>query len=263
LFSRDPVVGEFLWRFLALFDGNLVDLELRTALRHALLNPRSSPEPFLAWLAELLGLVLDERWPVAARRTAIAEASWLFRFRGTVPGLRRLLEIYLGQGTVQIFEHFRVRGLGGAIVGGEGPTESSAVLGGGFRVGGAVGVTELVDLGSEQSVAELGDDAFETHAHRFTVVVLATLTSEQRSVVELILDQHRPAHTLYQLCTADAGLRVGVGLHVELSSVVGSSASWTTLQLGGSSLGGGGIVGRPQPGTSLGSAELGKDSRVG
>ena len=263
LFSRDPVVGEFLWRFLALFDGNLVDLELRTALRHALLDPRSSPEPFLPWLAELVGLALDDRWSVEARRTAIAESSWLFRFRGTIPGLRRLLEIYLGEGTVQIIEHFRVRGLGGAIVGGEGPAESSAVLGGGFRVGGALGVSELVDLASEQSLAELGADGFQTHAHRFTVLLLVSLSSEQQSVVEHILDQHRPAHTLYELCTVDAGLRVGVGLHVELSSVVGASAGWTTLQLGGSALGSSGIIGKPEPGTSLGGAKLGKDSRVG
>ncbi|MFV8752712.1 phage tail protein [Nannocystaceae bacterium ST9] len=263
LFSRDLLAGEFLWRFLALFDGNLVDLELRTALRHALLHPSSSPEPFLPWLAELLGLVLDERWPVEARRVAIAEASWLFRFRGTVPGLRRLLEIYLGEGTVQIVEHFRVRGLGGVVVGGEEQAQSSAVLGAGFRVGGALGVGDLVDIGSQQSLTELGADGFETHAHRFTVIVLDSLVGERRSVVERILDQHRPAHTIVELCTVDAGLRVGVGLMVGLSSVIGAGSGWTTLQLGASALGNAGIIGKPRTGTSLGGARLGKDSRVG
>ncbi len=263
VFSRDPIAGEFLWRFLAMFDGALADLELRTVLRHALLHPQASPEPFLPWLAGMLGLVLDERWPVEARRQAIAEATWLFRFRGTIPGLRRMLELYLGEGRVEIIEHFRVRGLGGAIVGGEGPAESSAIVGAGFRVGGAIGTQELVDLESEQSLAELGADGFATHAHRFTVTVLASLTHEQREVVEYILEEHRPAHTIVELCSVDAGLRVGMGLHVGLGSVVGPSSGWTTLQLGASTLGTNAVVGQPRAGTRLGSARLGEDSQVG
>ncbi|MFO7567699.1 MAG: phage tail protein [Enhygromyxa sp.] len=263
VFSRDPAAAEFLWRFLAPFDGALADVELRTVLRHALLHPQSSPEPFLPWLASLLGLVLDQRWPVAARREAIAEAAWLFRFRGTLPGLKRMLELYLGDGRVEIIEHFRVRGLGGAVVSGEGPAESSAIVGAGFRVGGAIGTDELVDLGTEQSLSELGADGFVTHAHRFTVAVLASLTGEQREVVEHILDEHRPAHTLYELCSVDAGLRVGVGLHVGLGSVVGPSSGWTSLQLGASTLGGDALVGQARAGTRLGSARLGEDSQAG
>jgi phage tail-like protein len=269
VFSREPLAAEFLWRFLALFDGGLVDLELRTALRHAMLHPRSSPEPFLPWLAELVGLALDERWSVGARRRVIAEATALFRSRGTVPGLRRLLEIYLTdgaegeQGVVQIIEHFRVRGLGGAITSDAGPTDSNAVLGAGFRVGGALGVADIVDVASQQSQNALGATAFLAHAHRFTVIVLRPLTAEQREVLEHILDQHRPAHTLYDLCTAETGLRVGVGLHLGLSTVVGASAGWNELQLGASTLGGIGILGQPRPGTSLGGSRLGEDSEVG
>jgi phage tail-like protein len=263
VYSRDAVAAEFLWRFLAPFDGALTELELRTILRHALLDPRSSPAPFLPWLADMLGLVLDRRWPLAARRRVIAEANWLFRFRGTVPGLRRWLELYLGEGRVEILEHFRVRGLGGALVGDEGPTASSSILGAGFRVGGAIGREQLVDLDREQSFAELGADGFASHAHRFTVLVLASLVGEEREVVELILEQHRPAHTLYELCTVDAGLRVGLGLHVGLSSMIGAGSGWTRLQLGASTLGRHGLIDRPRSGTSLGGARVGKDSRVG
>lgn len=265
VYSRDPAAADFLWRFLALFDGAQYDLELRTALRHAIVDPRSTPEAFLPWLAGLLGLALDRRWPVARRRRVIAEATWLFRFRGTVPGLGRLLELYLDI-PIQIVEHFRVRGLGGAIVGAGGagePTMSGSILGGGFRVGGAIGSEDLADVTSGRALAELGADGFTTHAHRFTVIVPARLTREQREVVELILDQHRPAHTLYELCTLDAGLRVGVGLYAGLSTLVGVGAGFTQLQVGASALGRDRVVGRPAIGTVVDNARLGKDSQVG
>src|SRR5690606_19124248 len=218
-------------------------------------------------LGELVGMALDRRWPLAARRRLVAEATWLFRFRGTVPGLSRMIELYLDM-PIQIVEHFRVRGLGGAIVGaGEGAigeqTSSGSVLGAGFRVGGAIGSEAIVDIGSEQSLAELGEDGFATHAHRFTVVIPAPLTGEQREVVEHILEVHRPAHTLYQLCTLDAGLRVGVGLYAGLSTIVGPTGGFLQLQVGGSTLGRDRIVGQPLPGTNVGSARLGKGSRVG
>lgn len=246
IYSRDPVAADFLWRFLALFDGLLVGLELRAIVRHALFDPRSTPESFLPWLAGMLGMAVDQRWPDAALRRAISEASWLFRFRGTVPGLRRLLELYLGEGTVVIVEHFRLRGF-------EDPS-AAAIVGGGFRVGGMLGVDELVELGT-------GAHAIR-HAHRFSVVILAVLDRRQREIVEHILEQHRPAHTLYELCTIDSGLRVGLGLHVGMSSVVGAGSGWTRWRLGASCLGGDALIGEARVGLDLGSARVGEDSRV-
>lgn len=267
VYAHDRLAADFLWRFLAMFDGALADLELRTALRHAIFDPRSTPASFLPWLGDLLGMSVDGRWPVSAQRTLITEATWLFRFRGTVPGLARMLEIYLDI-PVQIVEHFRVRGLGGAIVGaGEGEAgeqlRSGSVLGAGFRVGGTIGSEAVVDVSSEQSLAELGADGFETHAHRFTVIVPASLSGEQREVVEHILDVHRPAHTLFELCTLDAGLRVGVGLYAGLSTIVGLGAGFSQLQVGAGVLGRDGVVGRPRAGTIPGSARVGRDSHVG
>ena len=124
-----------------------------------------------------------------ARRKLIQEAMWLFRFRGTVRGLQRFLEIYLGVKPILI-EKFRLRGLGGALLGDATGLASGSVLGAGFRIGGAIGESET------QVLTGTIKDAFDTHAHRFTVIVPAALTEDQMEVVRNILDVHRPAHTL-------------------------------------------------------------------
>jgi hypothetical protein len=196
--------------------------------------------------------MLDERWSLAQHRTLVAEIADLWRARGTVRGLTRLLEIYLGV-TPVLVEHFRLRGLGGAIVGAAGDAASSAVVGAGFRVGGAVGGTG----------GTAGSTAATSGAHRFSVVIPAALDGEQRAVVTDILDAHRPAHTICDVCTVAAGMRVGLGLYAGLSSIVARGSAFSPLQVGGWTLGGGSTVGRAEPGVVPGATRTGFDSRVG
>jgi phage tail-like protein len=267
--SRDAAAAEFVERWLAPLDGLLTELDGRATHRRALCDPWSAPQDLLPWLASWMGLVLDERWPAAAKRRLIDELAWLWRFRGTLTGLERFLAIYLearkGAGLrPRIVEHWRVRGLGGAIVGGPGESgagesapASRAILGAGFRVGGAIGTA------TEATVAGAGSDGFATHAHRFTVVVPARLDAEERAVLVHVLDQHRPAHTLFDLCTVDAGSRAGVGLYLGLSSIVGRGAGFRPLELGAASLGTDRILGRPGAGTRPGGSRAGFDSQVG
>jgi phage tail-like protein len=262
-FSREEGPASFLRRYLAMFEGFLGEIEARAVDRNILLHPLGAPDEVLPWLARFVGLVLDERWARAprpggrtqdARRSIIAEATELFRYRGTVTSLRRLLELYLGVPVV-LLEHYRLRGLGGAVLGDTGAAFTSSVIGAGFRVGGSVGRE-----GSTPLTGSVGD-AFRTHAHRFSVLIPEALTSEQLDVVQHILDAHRPAHTLVDICTVGAGMRVGRGLHVAISSTIGRSGGFATLQLGASSLGRGAIIGRPT-GSPAGGAALG-EMRVG
>lgn len=190
------------------------------------------------------------------RRELITRATWLFRFRGTLPGLSSFIEIYLGM-PITILERYRFRGMGGVMLGESETVSSNSVLGAGFRVGGAIGTDETLALTGSI------DDAFTTHAHRFAVVIPALLTSEQHNVVQQILDLHRPSHTLVEICSVGAGMRVGRGLHVALTSIIGRSGGFTELQLGSSTLGRGSVVGRPQAGTIVGGSRLGEDSRPG
>ncbi len=256
-FSREPAVASFLTRFLAMFEGTLADLDGRAGERQILVDPRATPEELLPWLASFVGLVLDERWPDAARRTLVSEAAELFRFRGTPRALGRMLEIYLGFAIV-IAEQFRFRGLGG-LAGGDdtGPVLSTSVLGGGFRVGGTVG-----DAGVPTAGGDL-DDGFRTNAHRFSVVIPAVLSEEQADVVRDVLDRHRPAHTMVDVCSVGTGFRVGGTGYLGISSIIGPTSGFTPLRLGGSLLGAGSTVGRAGPGAPLGTSRVGRGIRIG
>lgn len=258
VFSRDEAMASFLRRYLAPPDGLLSDLEARSSERRALVDPAAAPVELLPWLAAFVGLVLDERWPASSRRRLIADAARLFRFRGTIASLTRFLELYLGRPPILI-EHWRLRGLGGALVGGGTPGTAAAgsIVGGNFRVGGAVGAE------GERPLEATVENAFEAHAHRFSVVVPALLSREQEDVVRHVLDVHRPAHTLVDVCTVGAGMRVGLGLHVELLSLIGRTGGFAPLRVGGGLLGRGGILGRAEPGTRPGSGRLARDTRVG
>ncbi len=59
-------------------------------------SPAFTDPEFLPWLAGWVALVLDEDWDEAKRRRLISEAVELYRWRGTVRGLQRYLEIYTG-----------------------------------------------------------------------------------------------------------------------------------------------------------------------
>jgi phage tail-like protein len=251
VYSREPVLASFLRRYLATVDGVTSELDGRGDKRERLLDPRSAPEELLPWLAGFIGLALDERWPLAARRTLIAEAPDLFRVRGTVASLERMLEIYLGRRPL-IVEHYRLRGLGGVLVGGTGQAAyTGALVGANLRVGGAIGVEGEAPLEGSET------DAFRTYAHRFTVVIPALLASEQLATVRDTLDRHRPAHTVFDVCTVGSGMRVGRGLHVGLLSTIGRTGGWETLQLGESLLGRDAVVGRPADGARVGESPLG------
>jgi phage tail-like protein len=265
-FSRDAAAAAFLQRWLAMFEGFLGESEARAVDRDLLLAPRDAPDEVLPWLASFVGLVLDERWanapspsgqpPADVRRQYIEEAVWLFRFRGTVPGLKRFIEVYTGIPVV-IVEHYRLRGLGAVVLGEADVAAANSIVGFGFRVGGEVAAEVATPISG--SVA----DAFRTHAHRFTVIIPAALSAEQIDVVQQIITVHRPAHTLFDICTIDAGMRVGHGLLLEVSSVIGRSGGFASLQLGGSTLGRGTVVGRAAAGGRLGSATLGRSTQVG
>jgi phage tail-like protein len=103
----------FLGRFLLAFEAVLTGLPDRPGLQQAiegvadLLDPATTTEDFLPWLAGWVGLTLRADWDVPTRRAFIREVVPLYRLRGTKEGLRRMLTLYTGQ-PVAIEDHFDV-----------------------------------------------------------------------------------------------------------------------------------------------------------
>jgi phage tail-like protein len=243
--SRDEGAASFLRRYLAIFAGFLGEVDVRGAERATLLDPRAAPEEVLPWLASFLGLALDSRWSVDKQRT-----------RGTARGLSRMLEIYLGV-TPAVIEHFRLPGPGGSVLGVTGASVPPTIIGATFRIGGARSAQPI------DTDAPPAEDATSTHAHRFTVVIPGALDDEQRAVVTDILKAHRPAHTLFDVCCVAGGVRLGAGLLVGVSTLVGRGAAFVPAQAGGWVLGVDGVVGQAGAGVTPGASRLGKETQVG
>jgi hypothetical protein len=136
---------------------------------------------------------------------------------------------------------------------------SRSVAGAGFRVGGEIGslAQHPLDPAADQT------SALATAAHRFSVLVTRPLGIEQEAAVRHMLDTERPAHTAYELCTVEAGMRVGDGLHLGLSSVVGPTGGFDPAITGVSLLGRGTLLGGATTGLAVQAARIGTTSRVG
>jgi len=88
---------DFAQRLMSAFDAVLAPLLSSLDNRSAYFDPSLAPEDFVEWLAGWLGLRLDENWSVDRRRTLVAEAGDLFRWRGTRRGLAGYVAVYTGE----------------------------------------------------------------------------------------------------------------------------------------------------------------------
>ncbi|WP_127500895.1 phage tail protein I [Actinoplanes solisilvae] len=253
--SRDETAASFLQRYLAPAEALLHEMDERSAQRAVLVDPHTCPQETLNWLAGFAGLVLDRRWPEPARRTLIAEAYPLFRRRGTIAALERIIAVYLGVAPV-IVERWRLRGIGGAVLGTQPGGPPAPAIEGAARATGTLG---RFTLGGSRP----GDDVYKTSAHQFSVLIPAELSTEQLQVVRGIVDTHKPAHTTYDICELGSGMRIGRRLHLSLTSFVGPGAAAGPAVVGQVLVGGDGVVGLPAVGARLGQSSRPGELRVG
>jgi phage tail-like protein len=95
-----PVIfqdGDFLGRFLLIFQSIWEPLEHRQDHIDMYFDPRTCPAPFLQWLADWLGVkVVGQALEEGRLRSLVGEAVELYRWRGTRYGLTRLIEVCTG-----------------------------------------------------------------------------------------------------------------------------------------------------------------------
>jgi phage tail-like protein len=87
---------DFLARMLLVFEALWEPLEERQDHIAMYFDPRTCPAQLLPWLGTWLDITLDPHWPEDRRRSLLAEAMELYRWRGTAYGLSRMIEVSTG-----------------------------------------------------------------------------------------------------------------------------------------------------------------------
>ncbi len=101
--DQEPYLGQFLLPFEQVLTG--ID-DLLSAVDQNFAPAMAAEEDFLPWLGTWIALLIDEEWDVDKKRRLLGMAVELYRWRGTVSGLKRYLEIYTGlePGAIEIQE---------------------------------------------------------------------------------------------------------------------------------------------------------------
>ena len=229
IYQKNPSSGEFLGRFLSIFDTLQKGISHRLNAMPKYFDPEATPaEPkkagemdFLSWLASWLGLALERRWPEERRRQLVKHAHRLYKLRGTPEGLSLHLELYTGL-KPNILEHFKLRRwfyLNQGRLGDVSTLWGDAVV---KRLQldnySRIGDFQLIDSSDPLH------DPFYQHAHRFTVFVplRQEATETDQKVIERIIDLAKPAHTLGQVQIVRPRFRVGIQSFVGVDTAIGA-----------------------------------------
>lgn len=219
---------DFQERYLALFEGVLTPLEDQVASAWRLFAPATAPEPALDWLASWLGAELPAALPVERRRRLLRDAVALWRRRGTLAGLRAMLDAVTGdlarRGDIVIVEEFRLRRTMATILGARLEPEADPLLPGRQQGGNSVvGRTlilgaetgrellalfrpEQLDTAEEEEVLRFLDEL----ANRVAILVHRDLDAGTLGIVRRVVEREVPAHIEARVLTASRPLLVGL-----------------------------------------------------
>lgn len=193
LFQQDAQSADFLDRFLSYFDSGLDEVAGLAARLPALLDPYATDPAFIAWLGSWFDLSFQAALPDATRREMIAQAIPYFRQRGTVAGLRRILQWHTGlTGDLpQVIEHYRLSGF-----------DAPPVVAG----------------------DPLGDPS-GANAHRFTVFLPSAVVPDDgtRRRLDRLIAASIPAHTGYDLRILSPGVAIGAQSTVGVDMLLGAA----------------------------------------
>jgi phage tail-like protein len=131
VYQKDEVSASFVERFLAITEGTLTDVEGRIAAVQALFDVRTVPDEYLDWLATWFGASFDPALDARRKRLFLDHAVELFRQRGTLAGLARMLTLVLDPCADETL--FTRAGVAGAVGRPEEADERTA-RGGGVRI---------------------------------------------------------------------------------------------------------------------------------
>ena len=227
--------GDFLLRYLSLFESFFTEGEAEIMDLPAMFDPDSAPVDILPWLGSWLAIDWDERWNAAKGREVIRKAFDLYGKRGTLEGLREALELFAGVRAV-ILEPINeaawwglpsvpdCAGLGEMTASTLGITTGTMAV---EPQGAVVGVSAVLDRSHLIRNADFGKPLFDQTAHQFSVCLYAGQLSCQETLakVQEIVEREKPAHTAYQICTFGPRMRVGQQCRIGIDTLVAGAPS--------------------------------------
>lgn len=107
IFRQDPFAGQFLLAFETILSGTPGKPGLATTIGDiaSYFDPATADADFLPWLAGWVSLSLRADWTVDTQRGFIQQIVPLYKLRGTLAGLTKMLTLYTGE-PVKIYDAF-------------------------------------------------------------------------------------------------------------------------------------------------------------
>jgi phage tail-like protein len=296
VFGADVLSAEFTDRFLGIFDREFRTIERTIDWQARFYDPLSAPaddknrnHDFLSWLATWIGVTLDKSWSIERRRRYLKSVGRLLPLRGTLEGLERHLQLFLGfpensascpplrgcgpcttrtpprwKPPQLVLEHFRLRRwlfLGRGRLGEEARLWGQSIvnrtqLSGPCVEGNArVGVTRL------DTTPDPLHDPFLVYANRFTVFAPACMARSPAAKrgLERLVRAERPAHAAYQIVYVEPRFRIGIQSMIGFDAAIGCYPDGG-IKLEEARLGKATVLGGDGP---HGPLSIGNDARIG
>lgn len=264
LFSPDAdLIGaatpaDFMERFVDNFEGVLTNIEDKIAHSYLLTDPRTTPADSLEWLANWLGLEFEHAMPESTRRNLLQHANDLYRWHGTVRGLKLALEIVtdgaVSSGEIVVIEDYKLRRTFATILGAdlddeEDPLTTEAVISGNSYIGDTLFIGDeeksnkeflslfSADLKTTQEEKEAIDALFDDLANRVTILVHNEVEPQDLGLIEQVARKEVPAHVELKVIEASYPLLVGMASLVGVDTYLLPQKSIAPVSIGQSRLG--------------------------
>lgn len=184
VYQEDKASKDFLERFLALFQTFFMEIEdeIKHVARYFDVDVASGD--FLRWLSYWLGISNEERWTEEQLRKLIKMAPELYQTRGTKQAIVKMVELYTGRSPL-IIEFFQYQ-----------------------------------HMRKDLELRRIVDRLYGEHPYTFTVIVEQSSipTERERSILENILDEEKPAFTEVKLVALEENIYLDMYSYLGINS---------------------------------------------
>lgn len=248
--------ADFYTRFVTNFEGVLTSIEDRIAQAHLLTDPGKVPGASLSWLGSWIGYEVNQSLPEAVQRQFLQSAPELYRWHGSLRGLKLALEIAtegaVSGGEIVVLEDFRLRRTFASIIGADlddedDPLTAGVSISGNSFIGDSLFIGDennkeflalfSADLAVDTSEQNAIDLLFERLAHRITILVHEEVEPQDIGLIKRITAQETPAHVEFRVLSASNRFLVGMAALVGVDSYLANKIPPGSARIGKSTLG--------------------------